>query len=212
MFTSSSSSGDASTGRPERKSSQNASNEPPYVVAQRARRRREVARVADLEQRVAGMRREAAEQVGAQQRRDHRAVAAGRLALDAAVPGARAACGKLRVDVRDELVAEIGVVVADRRRVEELRAADRGERVDEHDDRLGRERRDRSGIRRAPRLDVEPGVRHPRHALDHVDRRVAPRRRRRARRRAAAARADRRAGCRAAPRDVNDDVCQRSVR
>ena len=76
------------------------------------------------------------------------AVAAGRLALDAAV----LACGQrreVRVDVRDDLVAEIGVVVADPGRVEVLRAADRGERVDEHDDRLGRERVDPVRVRRA---------------------------------------------------------------
>jgi len=53
-----------------------------------------------------------AEEIGTQERRDHRAVAAGGLALDTAVLTRRER-GKVRVDVRDDLVAEVRVVVAD---------------------------------------------------------------------------------------------------
>ena len=41
------------------------------------------------------------------------------------------------------------MVAADARRVDELRAAERGERVDEHDDRVRRERVDSLGVRGA---------------------------------------------------------------
>ena len=61
---------------------------------------------------------------------------------------ASGAASVVRVDERDELVAEVGVVAADPRRVDELRAADRGERVDEHDDGLRLQRLDPVGIRR----------------------------------------------------------------
>ncbi len=88
---------------------------------------------------------------------------------------ARSERREVRVDVRDDLVAEVGVVVADRRRVEVLRAAERGERVDEHDHRLGGERVDPVRVGERPRLDVEPRVDHARHALDHVDARVPAR-------------------------------------
>ncbi len=124
------------------------------------------------------MRREAAEEVGAQHRRHHRAVAARRLALDAAVPGfgERAVTP---VDPRDELVAEVGVVAPDRGRVEELRAAELRPGVDPDDDR-GRhvpgcehvvaELRERLCAERRP---VAPHVELAGVALDHVDRRVA---------------------------------------
>jgi hypothetical protein len=85
------------------------------------------------------MRRERAPQIGPQQRRDHRAVAARRLALDAAVLPRRQR-GELRIDERDDVVAEVGVVPADGGRVDELRAADRRERVDQHDHASGASR------------------------------------------------------------------------
>jgi len=121
------------------------------------------------------MRRETAEQVGPEHRRDHRAVAAARLARDSAV---RRACERsvLRVDERDDLVAEIGVVVPDARRVEELRAAVRGPRVDEHDERgraafVGEQGVDELEHVRAERGAVSPHVELAGEPLDQVDRR-----------------------------------------
>src|SRR3954468_16044678 len=84
------------------------------------------------------------------------------------------------VDPRDDLVAEVGVVVADARRVEELGAADRGPGVDPDDDRRRRlaaseelvgELRE---VPRAKRRAVAPHVELPGVALDLVDRWVAP--------------------------------------
>src|SRR5207253_11098078 len=96
----------------------------------------EVRQVAELEERIARVCRQCAEEVGPQHRRDHRAVAATRLARDAAV---RRVVERLvaRIHERDYLLAEIRVVIADARRVEELRAAVRGPRVVEDDPRWG---------------------------------------------------------------------------
>src|SRR5207249_9538058 len=93
-----------------------------------------VSRVAELAALISRMRREAAEQVRSQHRRHHRAVAAARLAADPPVRG-RGEGRVAGVDERDDLVAEIRVVVADAGRVEELRAAVRRPRVDEDDER-----------------------------------------------------------------------------
>ena len=49
------------------------------LVAERARGAGELGQVARLEERVAGVRRQPAEEVGPEHRRDHRAVAAARL-------------------------------------------------------------------------------------------------------------------------------------
>ena len=140
----------------ERKSSQKRSYGAAVVVAERSGDLAELGQVAVLEQRVAGMRREPAPEIGAQHRRHHRAVAAARLARDRAVLalGDRPVAA---VHPGHDLVAEVGVVVAGRGRVEELAAAERRPRVDEDDDRRGhaavgeqarpRARRPRGGTR-----------------------------------------------------------------
>ena len=93
------------------------------VVPESARRDTELGLVAGLEERIAGMGREAAEEIGPQHRRHHRSVAAARLARDPAVvtAGERAVA---RVHPRDDLFAEIGVVATCSGRVEELAAAE----------------------------------------------------------------------------------------
>src|SRR5207247_2485225 len=70
-------------------------------------------------------------------------------------------------------VAEIGVVAADRSGVDELRAAERGEGVDEHDDRLGCELVDLLGNRPPPRAHVEPRRGEAGEALQEIDGGVA---------------------------------------
>ena len=77
------------------KSSQNRSYDA-VVVAQRADGLAEARQVAELVERIAGVARHAAEQVGAQHRRDHRAEPAAGLARDAAVRGRRRACDSAR--------------------------------------------------------------------------------------------------------------------
>ena len=69
----------------ERKSSQKAVEGAVVDVAERPRGVAEVGQVAELEERVAGVRGEPAEEVGPEHRRHHRAVAAARLPGDAAV-------------------------------------------------------------------------------------------------------------------------------
>ena len=66
------------------------------LVAQQPRDLRELGQVTGLEQRVAGVRGERAEDVGAQHRHDHRAVAAAGLAGQAAVVAARRPSGSAR--------------------------------------------------------------------------------------------------------------------
>src|SRR6185437_8831627 len=104
------------------------------LVPERARRVAELRQVAELEQRVAGVRRQPAEDVRPQHRYDHRAVAAARLAGQPAMArlGERPVPG---VDERDDLVAEVLAVPPRPGRVDELRAAVRRPAVDEDDDR-----------------------------------------------------------------------------
>ena len=150
------------------------------VVPQRPRHQTELGEVGVLEQRVARMGRQAAPEVRTEHRRNHGSVPAARLAADRAVfgSGERAMAG---IHPRHELVAEIGVVVAGPRRVEELAAAERRPRVDEDDD-----RRRNGGIckelvhelddRWPERSPVSPHVDLSRQALDQVDRGVRIRR------------------------------------
>jgi hypothetical protein len=121
---------------------------------------------------------EAAEEVRPQHRRDHRAEPAAGLARDAAVlrRGQRAVAG---VDEGHDLVADVGVVPAGARGVDELAAAVRGPRVDEHDE-AGRcpagseELVGGLGEGGPERRPVVPHREHPGVALQHVDARVAP--------------------------------------
>src|SRR5207248_749267 len=101
---------------------------------QGARNRSELGQVAQLEERVPGMRGQAAEEVRAQHRRHHRPVAAARLAHDAAVRG-RVYGPVLGVHEGHHFRAQIAVIAAGARRVEELRTAVRGPAVDEDDHR-----------------------------------------------------------------------------
>ena len=147
------------------------------LVAQRACGGTEVRQVAGLEKRVARVRGEAAEEVGAQHRRHHRAVAAARLPGDPAVPGvgARAVA---RVHPGDDLVAEVSVVAARARRVEKLAAAERSPGVDPNQHRRRRLARGEELVHQlrrvlAERRAVAPHVELARQALDQVDRRVA---------------------------------------
>ena len=144
------------------------------LVADRAHEGRELGHVGRLEERVAGVRGERAEHVGAQHRHHHRAVAARGLAGQAAavaVGGRRVA----RVDELDDLVAEVVHVAPGAGRVEELRAAVARPGVDEHDDRVragarGEQRVEGLDHRRLERVAREPHVELARVALDHVDR------------------------------------------
>ena len=149
------------------------------VVAQVARDLGEAVRAAGLEQRVAGVRGEPAEHVGAHHRHHHRAVAAGRLPGQAAV----VAVGERRVAVvheRHRLVAQVVLVAAEAARVQELRAAVGGPAVDERDDRVralagGEHRVEALDHRRLERRAVEPHVELAGVALDHVHARQRPR-------------------------------------
>ena len=146
------------------------------VVAQRAHRLAELRQVADLEERVARVRGHSAEDVRPQQRVDHRAVAAARLAADPAVRG----LGHrpvVRIDERHELVDDVRVVAARARRVDELAAAERRKRVDPDQDRrwgvaLGEQLVHQLREVLAERRPVAPAVELPGQPLDHVDRRV----------------------------------------
>ena len=147
------------------------------VVAQRAHRLAELRQVAHLEERVAGVRGQPAEDVGPQHRVDHRAVAAARLAADPAVRG----LGHrpvVRVDARHELLDDVRVVAAGARRVDELAAAERRPRVDPDEDRRRRVALGEQLVHQlrevlAERRPVAPAVELPGQPLDHVDRRVA---------------------------------------
>ena len=106
------------------------------VVAEAADRDGKLGQVADLEQRVARVRGERAEPVGAQHRHDHRPVAAGGLSGDPPVVAVRR--GRVAaVDEGNDLVAQVVEVAPGRRGVEELRTAERGPGVDIDDDRVG---------------------------------------------------------------------------
>ena len=144
------------------------------VVAQRSRDDRELAQVRAFEQRVAGMRRQRAEDIGPQHRDHHRAVPARRLAREAAVVPPRQRRVAL-VDERDDFIAEVVHVPAGAGRVQELRPTARRPGVDEHDD---RGRAVAAGEHRIEPLDHgrlesragEPHVDLPGEPLDDVDR------------------------------------------
>jgi hypothetical protein len=80
----------------------------------------------------------------------------------------------MRVDVREHLLAEVRAVAAGRGRVDELRAPDGRERVEEHDDRrhAGLVEELRKPLRE--RRDVEPGPGLPGQPLEQVDRGKPP--------------------------------------
>ena len=124
------------------------------------------------------MRGEAAEDIRAEHRRDHRPVAAGGLPGDPAVLG----CGQGAVALvhpGDDLVAEIGVILARSRRIEELTAAERRPAVGVDEDRGGRisageEVVGELGEVLAEGGTVSPHVELARQPLDHVDGRISP--------------------------------------
>ena len=123
----------------------------------------------DLEEAAAGVAREAAEEVGPEHRRDGRAVAAARLAADAAEPVRLVAL----VDERHDLVAEVGVVAAAAGGVDELRAADGRPGVDEDDPRVDVRVVEELEEGRPEGGAVAPHVELAGEALEHVDRRAA---------------------------------------
>ena len=142
-------------------------------VAERLRGRGELGAERDVEERIAGMRGEAAEQIGPEHRPDHRPETARRRSREPAVRGLRKR-SEPRVDEADDVVAEVAAVVADRRRVDPLRTAERGEAVDGDEHRVERQRVELLGKRRRERRDVEPGARLRGHRVQQVDRGVAP--------------------------------------
>jgi hypothetical protein len=119
---------------------------------------------------------ESAEQVGAQHRGDHGAETAAGLAGDRAVRGI--GNGAIaRVHVADDLVAEVGMVAADRDGIDELAAAVTGPGIDVDDDRAGRRAGGEDlvggfGERLAVGLAVAPHLQMAGVALDHVDARI----------------------------------------
>jgi hypothetical protein len=113
--------------------------------------------------------REAGEEIGSKHRRDRRALAAARLAGEAADP-IRVV---LRVHERDDLVADVGVVAAGAVRVDVLRAADRGERVDQDHPRVDLLAVEQLEKRRPERDAVPPHLDLSGEALQHVDDRTA---------------------------------------
>ena len=106
-------------------------------VAESLRGRGELGAERDVEERVAGMRGEAAEQIGPEHRPDHRPETARRRSREPAVRRFRER-SELCVDIADDVVAEVAAVVADRRRVDPLRTAERGEAVDGDEQRVER--------------------------------------------------------------------------
>ena len=147
--------------------SRNRSTEPPYAVAERAHRDAEERSDRHLEQAAARVAGEAVEEVGAQHRGHRRAVAAARLARDATEPVRLEAL----VDERDDLVAQVRVVPAGAGRVDVLRAADRGERVDENDKAPRRVALEQLRERGAEGGAVVPHLEAAGEALEDVDRR-----------------------------------------
>jgi hypothetical protein len=119
------------------------------------------------------VRGERAEDVRAQHRHDHRAVAAGRLAgQPAAVALGRGRVA--RVDELDDLVAEVVQVAPGRARVEELRAAEARPGVDEDQQRVrcvarGEQRVEALDHRWLERVAAQPHVELAGVALDDVD-------------------------------------------
>jgi hypothetical protein len=129
--------------------------------------------VADLEQRVARVRGQRAEDVGPQHRHDHRAVAARGLPRQPAVVAARE-CRVAGVHEGHDLVAEVVRVAAGGGGVEELRAAVARPRVGEHDERRralggGEQRVDALDHRRLEGVAAQPHVELAGEALDLVD-------------------------------------------
>src|SRR5207245_1071723 len=92
------------------------------LVAKRSNRLWEEVRVRHLEEGVAGVRRQAAEQIRPQHRCDHGAISATRLAGDAAVTRLRQRSIP-GVDPGNDLIAEIRVVVTRAGRVDILASA-----------------------------------------------------------------------------------------
>ena len=156
---------------------------PVVPVAQEPGPPREHRAVAGLEQGIPCVRRESAEQVRPEHRRDHRPVAATRLPGDPPV----IALGQgpvATVDERHDLLAQVGVVATGGRRVEVLTATVGRPAVDEHHDGRGRrtlarpltgeQRIDVLRGGRSERRPVPPHVDLAGHPLDEVDRRIAP--------------------------------------
>jgi hypothetical protein len=138
---------------------------------------RDLGQITRLEERVARVRGEAAEEVRAEHRRDHRPVAAGGLAGDAAVLRNRQGAIAL-VHPRDDLVAEICVVAARSRRVQELAPAERRPAVDVDQDRGGHVSSGEEVVRElgevlAERGTISPHVELARKPLDDINRRVS---------------------------------------
>ena len=158
------------------KLSQNRAGEPPCRSRSARAAGAKPARSVTSNSAVGRMRRDRVEEIRPRERRHQRAVAARRLPLQRA-PARLGQRREALVDERHDLVAEVGAVAPDARRVDPLRAADRRPAVDEHDDRLRlRAPRSSSGYDVSNGVDVEPRARRPHVRVQDVDRRVAPRR------------------------------------
>ena len=162
------------------------------------------------------MGRQAAEQVRPEHRRDHRPVAAAALAGDPAMLAGRER-SEPPVDPGHDLVAQVRVIAAGPRRVEELAAAELVQQSTNTTIAGGgaspvspaEQGVDASGVVDPEGRPVGPHVELAGHPLDEVDRRrtAGPARRRRpaAGRPRPAGRTGRRAGCRAGPRSRRRD-------
>jgi hypothetical protein len=96
---------------------------PVVLVPESTRGLADLPEIAGLEERVPGMSGETAEKIGTEHRCDHRPVAAAGLSGDATVLRHREGA-VVGVHPRDDFVAEVGVVAAGARRVEELASAE----------------------------------------------------------------------------------------
>ena len=148
----------------------------PVVVPQGPDGLGELGYIAVLVEGVAGVRGQAAEQIGPEHRRDHGPEAAARLALDApmAAVSQRAVAS---VDERDDVLAEIGVVATRSRGVDELRASVGRPGVDVDDDAgrglaAGEQAVGGFGERQAVGAPVGPHRHGTGVALDNVNRRI----------------------------------------
>src|SRR5437660_2725866 len=148
------------------------------AVPERADGAGEVRQVAVLEQGVAGVAGEGAEQVRPQHRRDHRAVATAGVGHHAAVAGDRQR-PEAGGHPGHHVLAQVRVVAAGGRRVEVLAAAERRPAVDEDHD-AGRRLAGREqlvhhlGERVRERAPVAPHVHLAGVSLQDVDRGIAP--------------------------------------